>query len=161
MPDGWAAARGSDAAIDTLHLTRAVALAWAKVVADFASDARLHPTDVQAIVCLLDAARDGVDATPGWLGQQLGMQSPAVTALVDRLERMKLVDRVRDADDRRRVRLQVTDAAVRLGWSFFGPAMDAILQTLRSRSARDLRVVQQVLDDVRQALQQAHHAPPE
>jgi hypothetical protein len=51
---------------------------------------QLHSTDVRALIHLLDAARAGRNATPGWLGSQLGLNSASVTALVDRLEDAEL-----------------------------------------------------------------------
>ncbi len=90
---------------------------------EFARLHGLHATDVRALIALLDAARAGTIATPGWLGRQLGLNSASTTALVDRLEKSGLISRERDAQDRRRVRLQVTESAERLGWDFFGPPL--------------------------------------
>jgi DNA-binding MarR family transcriptional regulator len=49
--------------------------------------------------------------TIGELGSRLALSSGAMTGLLDRLERAKLVLRVRDEHDRRRVQLVVTDQA--------------------------------------------------
>ncbi|MCF3182809.1 MarR family transcriptional regulator [Streptomyces polychromogenes] len=86
----------------------------------------MHPTDVRALVCLLDAARAAEPATAGLLGTRLGLNSAGTTAVIDRLERLGHVARTRDPLDRRRVLLSVTPEAVRLGQSFFGPAIGTL-----------------------------------
>lgn len=73
------------------------------------------------------------------------MNSASTTALVDRLERLDLVRRERDTTDRRRVLLMVTDGAVTLGWSFFGPLIAEMVASMRSFDDRDLAVVRRFL----------------
>src|SRR5688572_16544770 len=104
-----------------VHLLRAITVELDQVGGRFAADNGLHPTDLRALICLLDAARVQVPATPGWLAGQLGLNSAGTTALVDRLEKAGHVRRVRDTSDRRRVLLEVDERAVALGWAFFGP----------------------------------------
>lgn len=60
---------------------------------------------------------------PGWLGEQLRLNSAGTTALVDRLERLGLVWRGRDMGYRRRVLLEVEEKATELAWTFFGPVI--------------------------------------
>jgi DNA-binding MarR family transcriptional regulator len=48
--------------------------------------------------------------TAGALAAEAGLTTGAVTGVVDRLERAGYARRVRDATDRRRVRIEVTDA---------------------------------------------------
>ncbi|WP_434975264.1 MarR family transcriptional regulator [Streptomyces bauhiniae] len=95
--------------------------------AEFAARNGLHPTDVRALIHLLDAARSGTRATPGWLGEQLRLNSAGTIALVDRLERLGLVQRSRDTTDRRRVLLKVQEKATELGWTFFGPVIGGVV----------------------------------
>lgn len=146
VPGGWTAPRGTDVAIDVLHLIREVSLAWSRLLGDFAASQRLHPTDVAALVQLLDAQRAGIAATPGWLGEQMGMRSPAVTALIDRLESAGLVERGADPD-RRRVRLNVTEQAIDVGWAFHEARLQPLLGSLQARTAQDLEAVRSVLTD--------------
>ncbi|WP_406321169.1 hypothetical protein [Streptomyces sp. NBC_01637] len=47
----------------------------------------LHITDVRAPICLVDAGRAGTDATAGWLGAHLGLNSARTTVVIDGLER--------------------------------------------------------------------------
>lgn len=116
---------------------------------EFARIHGLHATDVRALIALLDAARAGSIATPGWLGRQLGLNSASTTALVDRLEKEGLVARERDARDRRRVKLQVTESAERLGWTFFGPLIGQAVGVLDSFSPDELATIDEFLSKMR------------
>jgi len=113
--------------LQLVHLLRAVTVEFDLLGAEFARQNGLHPTDLRALVHLLDAGRAGTTASPGWLAEQLRLDASSVTALVDRLERLGHVRRERDPADRRRVRLQVADTAVALGWSFFGPLIARVV----------------------------------
>lgn len=104
-----------------VHRLRALVVQLDLFGAKFAQAHDLHATDVRALISLLDAERADHDATPGWLGLQLGLESASVTALVDRMVNKRLVSRERDPRDRRRVLIEVTDGAKELGWTFFGP----------------------------------------
>ena len=77
-----------DPELQLVHLLRAVAVELDLFAGEFAGLHGLHPTDVRALIHLLDAAREETPATPGWLGAQLGVNSASTTALVDRLERL-------------------------------------------------------------------------
>ncbi|MEU6906785.1 MarR family transcriptional regulator [Streptomyces coeruleorubidus] len=134
-----------DPGLRLVHLLRAVTVELDLLAAEFAGREGLHPTDVRALIHLLDAGREGVRATPGWLGAQLGVNSASTTALVDRLERLGLVRRERDTRDRRRVLLVVQDEAVTLGWSFFGPLIHEMVAEMRSFEETELATVRRFL----------------
>ncbi|MFD5164508.1 MarR family winged helix-turn-helix transcriptional regulator [Streptomyces hawaiiensis] len=134
-----------DPGLRLVHLLRAVTMELDLFAAEFAGRNGLHPTDVRALIHLLDAGREGVRATPGWLGARLGVNSASTTALVDRLERLGLVRRERDTQDRRRVLLVVRDEAVELGWSFFGPLIHGMVDSMRSFDDAELAVVRRFL----------------
>ncbi len=137
-----------------VHLLRAVTVNFDLLGAEFAARNGLHPTDVRALIRLLDAARDGTPATPGWLGRQLRLNSAGTTALVDRLERLGLVRRERDGADRRRVLLEVEQKATELGWAFFGPVIDKVVATAEGFEADELETVRRFLTSVFHATQQ-------
>ncbi|MFF9798735.1 MarR family winged helix-turn-helix transcriptional regulator [Streptomyces rochei] len=137
-----------------VHLLRAVTVNFDLLGAEFAARNGLHPTDVRALIHLLDAARDGTPATPGWLGRQLRLNSAGTTALVDRLERLGLVRRERDGADRRRVLLEVEQKATELGWAFFGPVIDKVVATAEDFEADELETVRRFLTSVLHATQQ-------
>jgi DNA-binding MarR family transcriptional regulator len=106
----------------TVHQLRALTVDLDLLGAEFAQRHALHPTDIRALICLLDADRAGTRATPGWLGGQLGLESASITALIDRMTKRDLVLREPDPSDRRRVLLHVTAHASELGTTFFGPS---------------------------------------
>ncbi|MEU4154530.1 MarR family transcriptional regulator [Streptomyces sp. NPDC026659] len=128
-------------AMRLVHLLRAVTVEFDLLGAEFAARHGLHPTDVRALIRLLDAARTGTRATPGWLGEQLRLNSAGTTALVDRLERLGLVRRSRDTADRRRVLLEVEEKATELGWSFFGPLIGEVVAVSEDFEAGELETV--------------------
>ncbi|MER6398311.1 MarR family transcriptional regulator [Kitasatospora sp. NPDC001603] len=103
-----------------VHLLRGLTVELDLFGAEFAGRHGLHPTDLRALIHLLDAARAGTVVTPGRLGEALRLNSAGTTGLVDRLERLGLIRRERDPGDRRRVRLVVEERAVELGQGFFG-----------------------------------------
>ncbi|MFE0464113.1 MarR family transcriptional regulator [Kitasatospora sp. NPDC058965] len=128
------------------HQLRALTVQLDLLTADFAQRNGLHPTDLRALICLLDAARTGTTATPGWLGRQLGLNSAGTTALVDRLERLGLVRRARDDRDRRRVLLAVDERAVVLGRSFFGPLLGQVVATVRELPETEVATISRFLE---------------
>ncbi|MCI2419001.1 MarR family transcriptional regulator [Saccharopolyspora sp. K220] len=140
-----------DPALQLVHLLREVTVELDRFAAEFADGNGLHPTDVRALIHLLDAGRAGVTATPGWLGTQMGVNSASTTALIDRLERLGLVRRAPDTRDRRRVLLIVEDKAVDLGWSFFGPLINEMIAAMRSFDETELATVRRFLLVMRDA----------
>jgi DNA-binding MarR family transcriptional regulator len=139
MPD-------DDRGLQLFHRLRRLSVELELSRAEFARQHGLHPTDLRALIQLLDAARAGNRATPGWLGHQLGLNSAGTTTLIDRLERLGLVSRERDTTDRRKVFLAVTPGAERLGWSFFGPLIHAAVAGMGSFTDAELTTVQRFLD---------------
>ena len=140
-----------DPGMQIIHALRAVTVELNLIGASFATSHHLHVTDLRAIIELLDAERAGDVATPGWLGERLGLNSASVTALVDRLEELGHVRRRRDPDDRRRVRLDVTPSAKDLGWAFFGPLMSGIVAASSTFDETEFATIRRFLETVRAA----------
>ena len=136
----------TDTGLQLFHRLRELSVEFELSRAGFARLHGLHPTDLRALIELLDAGRAGQPATPGWLGGQLGLNSAGTTTLIDRLERLGHVRRVRDTRDRRKVLLEVTPAAVDLGWSFFGPLIDASVAGMAAFSPAELDTARRFLD---------------
>ncbi len=113
---------------------------------EFAFQHRLHPTDMRALVAVMDASRGGQIMTPGRLGEELNLTSPSVTALVDRLERQGHLRRIRDQQDRRRVTLEVEPQALALGAEFFGPLNRDLLAAMEAFSEAELEVASRFLE---------------
>ncbi|MGW0658593.1 MarR family transcriptional regulator [Streptodolium elevatio] len=135
-----------------VHLLRGITVELDRLGGRFAVENGLHPTDLRALIALLDVARAGVPATPGRLGAELGLNSAGTTALVDRLERAGHVRRVRDAADRRRVLLEVDDRAVALGQGFFGPLIDEVVSVVDQFDDAGRDAVERFLTGVRDAV---------
>ncbi|MFF4695360.1 MarR family transcriptional regulator [Streptomyces chattanoogensis] len=131
--------------LQVVHQLRSVTVELDLLGAEFAQRNGLHPTDLRALICLLDAARSDTPVTPGRLGAQLGVNSAGTTALVDRLERLGHVRRVRDTRDRRRVLLEVDERAVALGQLFFGPLITEIVAAMGTFTASEVETVQRFL----------------
>ena len=114
----------------------------------FAQMHGLNRTDVRALVAIMDAARRGDALTAGRLGDAVDLQSASVTALVDRLEKVGHVRRVRDPDDRRRVSLQMSDTAMAAGAEHFGGLQRDLLAAMSDYTDDDLAVVHRFLVDM-------------
>ncbi|MFF9686167.1 MarR family winged helix-turn-helix transcriptional regulator [Streptomyces sp. NPDC014623] len=136
----------------TVHLLRRVSVEFGLRQAEFAARHGMHPTDVRALICLLDAGRAGTPVTAGRLGARLGLNSAGTTALIDRLERLGHVVRTRDAHDRRRVLLTVTARAVDQGQEFFGPPLARMADLLRTLDDREAAAVRRFLLEAHAAL---------
>ncbi|MFC8627243.1 MarR family winged helix-turn-helix transcriptional regulator [Streptomyces anulatus] len=149
-PDG-----GPETRIELIHLLRRVTVEFGLRQAEFAARNGMHPTDVRALICLLDAERAGTDATAGLLGARLGLHSAGTTAVVDRLVRLGHVTRTRDPRDGRRVLLAVDERAVELGRAFFGPFIGAADTALRGLDARETDAVRRFLTAAHEAMRLA------
>ncbi len=104
-----------------------------RVIEVFAQRHAMHPTDLQALVIIMNAESQGEPATPGVLRHALNLTSGAVTGAIDRLVRSGHVRRERDPRDRRQVRLHYAESGLALGLEFFGPLAertDAIMNRL-------------------------------
>ncbi|WP_123970391.1 MarR family transcriptional regulator [Streptomyces sp. TLI_185] len=137
--------------MEVVHLLRAATVELALHSARFASRNGMHPTDVRALIALMDASRAGEEMTAGRLGTALGLNSAGTTALVDRLERAGHARRVRDPRDRRKVVIEVAERAVELGWSFFGPLIEQTVELLQGYDEREVAAIKGFLAGVRDA----------
>ncbi|MEU2348880.1 MarR family transcriptional regulator [Modestobacter sp. NPDC049651] len=140
-----------DAAAARLHvslLLRRLTVELDAVGARFAEAHGLNPTDVRALVAVMDAARTGRPMTAGRLGEAVGRTSASVTALLDRLERMGHLHRVRDADDRRRVVLEMSETAMSAGAEHFGGLQRDLAAAMEPYSDEELALVERFLQDV-------------
>jgi DNA-binding MarR family transcriptional regulator len=118
----------------------------------FAAQHRLHPTDLRALVVVMDGTRRGQPVSPGRLGEELNLTSASVTALLDRLERQGHLRRVRDRHDRRRVTLEMEERALALGAEFFGPLNADLLAAMETFSDAELEVAARFLEAMTDAV---------
>ena len=108
----------------------------------------LNRTDVRALVAIMDAARRGEALTAGRLGDAVDLRSASVTALVDRLEKAGHVRRVRDAGDRRRIGLEMSESAMTAGTEHFGGLARDLSTAMEGYSDEELAVVRRWLEDM-------------
>jgi DNA-binding MarR family transcriptional regulator len=120
----------------------------------------LGRTDVRALVAIMDAARAGRPMTAGALGSAVELSSASVTALVDRLERVGHVERVRDAQDRRRVVLEMTPTAMTAGGEFFGGLQRELAAAMASYSDDELAVVRRFLAEMTEVIAAHRRSEP-
>ena len=128
------------------ELTRELFRQAAGLSAAIAEASGLHPTDAAALRAL-DAARSE-PITVSRLGAELKLSSGAVTALVDRLERHGMVERTRDAEDRRRVHVTLTPKARTLGADLLEPIAERMGRAVAGLDAAGLEAVERYLTAV-------------
>ncbi len=127
----------------------------------FAQQHNLNRTDVRALVAIMDAARRGEALTAGRLGEAVELRSASVTALVDRLERVGHVTRSRDAEDRRRVVLRMSDSAMAAGAEHFGGLAQDLTAAMEDYTDEELAVVHRFLLDMTDAtMRHSRGTPP-
>ena len=119
----------------------------------------LNRTDVRALVAIMDAARADRSLTAGALGAAVDLTSASVTALVDRLERVGHVRRVRDEHDRRRVVLEISDTAMAAGGEFFGGLQRDLAGAMAGYTDEELDVVRRFLTEMTEVIVR-HSKPP-
>jgi DNA-binding MarR family transcriptional regulator len=146
-----------DPRMQMVHLLRAVAVKLDLVGAAFASEHRLHSTDLRALIHLLDGWRNGAVTTPGWLADQLKITSAATTALIDRLQRIGYVRRAHDLGDRRRVLIAVDDTAMELGQAFFGPLIAAMVEEMGKFDDAEMATVRRFLTSMSTVIESTGH----
>jgi DNA-binding MarR family transcriptional regulator len=106
----------------------------------------------------LDELSQHGSLTPGQLGERLSLTSGSVTALVDRLERLGWAARERHPDDRRKVVVRLTPAAVETGEREIGPLVAAINEVAGGFPARDRVVIDRFLGQVADGLTELANA---
>lgn len=131
--------------LEYFHLLRAFAVEFSLRQSEFAAAHGMHPTDVRALIRLLDAERMGVAATAGYLAEGLGLNSAGTTSVMDRLERLGYIERMRDTGDRRRVLLKVGPRAMGLGWAHFGAMIGETTSVLRDFRENERAAVRRFL----------------
>ena len=126
----------------------------------FAERYGLNRTDVRALVAIMDAARRGEALTAGRLGEAVDLRSASVTALVDRLERVGHVRRVRDPEDRRRVSLEMSDSAMAAGAEHFGGLARDLVAAMAGYTDDELAVVHRWLEDMTAVIERHARGAP-
>ena len=79
----------------------------------------VNPTDLRCLDWLI-----GGRMSAGELSRATGLSSAATTSMIDRLERKGFVRRIREADDRRQVLVEMTEEGSSRVWRLYGPLVE-------------------------------------
>jgi DNA-binding MarR family transcriptional regulator len=97
----------------------------------------INPTDLECLDLILMSG----SATAGEIGRRTGLTSGAVTGLIDRLERLALVERTADPNDRRKVLVKVRADKVAQIAAHFAPMEKAMKDLLAGYTREQLRLL--------------------
>ena len=112
----------------------------------------VNRTDLRCLDWLFEGPR-----TIGQLAQETALSSAAATALVDRLERKGFVRRVRDTVDRRKILVELTDAAQDQTRLLYGPLVVDGARLLANYTHEQLLVLRDYLEVARQLTDRHRH----
>jgi DNA-binding MarR family transcriptional regulator len=132
-----------------LNIARTFEVVQQKVT-DFLRPYELSPTQYNVLRILRGAGREGVTCSQA--AERMLNHDPDMTRLLDRLERRGLVARERSTQDRRVVMTRITDKGMKLLGSIDQPIERFQKQTLRKVGAARLRVLIDLLEQVREAM---------
>ncbi len=85
--------------------------------------------------------------TAGDLATAGHLTTGAVTAVVDRLEHVGFVRRVRDTEDRRRVLVERTPESTKSGMRYYRPFMNRTFETMSHYDAEQLTAIRDFMRD--------------
>ena len=98
-------------------------------------------------------AQAGKSLTAGRIAELTGLSTGAVTGVIDRLEKVGLVRRVRDPEDRRKVLVEVVPGAADRYAPLFQSAWDGLRELLAQFSPAERKVIERyqnvMLDQLR------------
>jgi DNA-binding MarR family transcriptional regulator len=89
----------------------------------------------------LDVLDQEGGATAGRLAEVMGLSTGAITAVIDRLERAGFARRVRDEDDRRRVRVELTPKTRETMWPYYEPMLELSRQLYSRYTDQELELL--------------------
>lgn len=104
-----------------------------------AQSAGLNATDTKCIDLILRAPPQG--ATAGWLSAATGLTTGAVTHILDRLEKRKFIQRLRDTVDRRKVFIRVREESLKPLIPKFEAIGNAYMSLVEQYSDDQLRLI--------------------
>jgi DNA-binding MarR family transcriptional regulator len=90
--------------------------------------------------CMDVIEREG-PVTAGRLAEATGLTTGAITTVLDRLERAGIARRVRDPSDRRRVLVEVTEAALAGAEEYYGPHLELSERLYRRYTVEQLELL--------------------
>ncbi|MFF7987751.1 MarR family winged helix-turn-helix transcriptional regulator [Streptomyces sp. NPDC007901] len=119
----------------------------------FARSARLHTTDADAIVLIIEAEQRGRPLTPARLAERVGLSPGATSILLGRLEKAGHVERAREDSDRRIVTLRSTTTINAAADTFFEPLHRQLGQALGEFTTEQLALIIRAADNLRTTME--------
>ncbi|HYQ63975.1 MarR family winged helix-turn-helix transcriptional regulator [Actinophytocola sp.] len=119
----------------------------------FARSVRMHTTDADAIVLIIEAENRGRPLTPARLAERVGLSPGATSILLGRLEQAGHIERVRESPDRRIVTLRSTTSINASADAFFEPLQQQLGQTLGEFTTEQLALIARAADNLRAAME--------
>jgi len=104
-----------------------------------AQSAGLNATDTKCIDLILRSGDSPV--TAGWLSQQSGLTTGAVTHILDRLEKRGYVQRVHDTADRRRVFIKANEEQLKPLFPKYEAIGTAYMKLLEEYTTAELELI--------------------
>jgi DNA-binding MarR family transcriptional regulator len=99
----------------------------------------LNATDTKCMDLILRGP--GSSVTAGWLADMTGLTTGAITHILDRLEKQRFIERVRDTDDRRKVFVRVRPESIEPLVPKYEAIGKAYLSLVDEYSDRDLQLI--------------------
>jgi DNA-binding MarR family transcriptional regulator len=96
--------------------------------------------------------QSGGPLTAGRIAELTGLSTGAVTGVIDRLEKVGLVRRVRDPEDRRKVLVEVVPGAEERFAPLFRSAFDTLRETLAQFSPAERKAIERYQDVILEQL---------
>jgi DNA-binding MarR family transcriptional regulator len=123
----------------------------------FARSVRMHTTDADAIVLIIEAEERGQPLTPARLAERVGLSPGATSILLGRLEQAGHVERTREGTDRRLVTLRSTTTINASADAFFEPLRQQLDQALGEFTTEQLALVTRAADNLRATMETYLH----
>lgn len=101
--------------------------------------AGLHPTDMECLELVLGNGQ----VTPGFLSDNTGLSTGAMTAVLDRLEAKSLISRTRSKVDRRKVLITPVMENINTITSLYLPFVASANKLLEQYTAEQLQIIRQ------------------
>jgi MarR family transcriptional regulator, organic hydroperoxide resistance regulator len=99
----------------------------------------LNATDTKCLDLILRGPDGAV--TAGWLADMTGLTTGAITHILDRLERQRFVERVRDTQDRRKVFVRAREESLEILLPKYEAVGKAYMTLLEHYSDKELQLI--------------------
>lgn len=119
----------------------------------FAAQHAVTANDFRALLHVMVGESAGHPLTAGELRQRMGVSAAAITYLVERMVDSGHLQREVDPDDRRRVKLRMSEAGIDVARGFFTPLAEHARHSMAELTDDDLRTAHRVFTALTGAIQ--------